>query len=105
MLKPIADKAEVAIDFPDKTYMGSFGGGSGFDISADEDGIHLHLERRQGEKRRVSVHIHYHLLADIVRGLAETARSHPSDAEHRRAFAEAVDQLAAALARDPGKRA
>jgi hypothetical protein len=26
-LKPITDRAEVAIDFPDKAYMGSFGAG------------------------------------------------------------------------------
>lgn len=34
-LHPIADKAEVSVDFPDKAYMGSFGRHSQFDAYAD----------------------------------------------------------------------
>jgi hypothetical protein len=66
MSSPITDKAEVSIDFPDKFYMGSFGRGSRYDVTADKDGVHIHLERVEGETRRVGIHIHYHLLAEIL---------------------------------------
>jgi len=70
MSTPITDKAEVSIDFPDKFYMGSFGRGSRFDLSADKEGVHLHLERSAGEKRRVGLHVHYYLLADLLEAAA-----------------------------------
>ena len=70
MSTPITDKAEVSIDFPDKFYMGSFGRGSRFDLTADREGVHLHLERTEGEKRRVGFHIHYYLLADLLEAAA-----------------------------------
>jgi hypothetical protein len=70
MSTPITDKAEISIDFPDKFYMGSFGRGSRFDLTADKEGIHLHPERSEGEKRRVGFHIHYYLLADLLEAAA-----------------------------------
>jgi hypothetical protein len=70
MSTPITDKAEVSIDFPDKFYMGSFGRGSRFDLTADKEGIHLHLERSEGERRRVGLHVHYYLLADLLEASA-----------------------------------
>jgi hypothetical protein len=70
MSTPITDKAEVSIDFPDKFYVGSFGRGSRFDLTADREGVHLHLERTEGEKRRVGFHIHYYLLADLLEAAA-----------------------------------
>ena len=51
--------------------MGSFGRGSRFDVTADKEGIHLHLERAAGEKRRVGFHVHYYLLADLLEAAAE----------------------------------
>ena len=80
MSTPITDKAEVSIDFPDKFYMGSFGRGSHFDLTADKEGVHLHLERSEGEKRRVGFHIHYYLLADLLEAAA-TAVAKVKDAE------------------------
>jgi len=80
MSTPITDKAEVSIDFPDKFYMGSFGRGSRFDLTADKEGVHLHLERSEGEKRRVGFHIHYYLLADLLEAAA-TAVARVKDAE------------------------
>jgi len=70
MSTPITDKAKVSIDFPEKFYMGSFGRGSRFDLTADKEGIHLHLERSEGEKRRVGFHIHYYLLGDLLEAAA-----------------------------------
>ena len=42
-MKPVIDKAEVSIDFPDKAYMGSFGRHSGFEVRADEEEVMLKL--------------------------------------------------------------
>jgi len=83
MSTPITDKAEVSIDFPDKFYMGSFGLGSRFDVTADKEGIHLHLERSDGEKRRVGLHVHYYLLAEILEALA-AAVAHAKDVDPNR---------------------
>ena len=82
MSTPITDKADVSIDFPDKFYMGSFGGGSRFDLTADKQGVHLHLERIDGEKRRVGFHIHYYLLADLLEAAA-TAIAEVKDTDPR----------------------
>jgi hypothetical protein len=50
-LHPIADKAEVSVDFPDKVYIGSFGRHSQFDAYADTDSVAIRLVR-PGEDRR-----------------------------------------------------
>ena len=70
MSTPITDKAEVSIDFPDKFFIGSFGRGSRYDVTADIEGIHLHLDRIHGEKRHVGFHIHYYLLAELLAAAA-----------------------------------
>ena len=44
-LHPISDKAEVAVDFPDKAYIGSFGRHSQFDAYAEDDSIAVGLVR------------------------------------------------------------
>jgi hypothetical protein len=66
MKKPITDRAEVSVDFPDKAYYGSFGQHSSYAVRADEHGLHIDLDRGTGEKRHVGFHIHYFLLADIL---------------------------------------
>jgi hypothetical protein len=71
MSTPITDKAEVSIDFPEKFFMGSFGRGSRYDVTADKEGIHLHLERAEGERRRVGFHVHYYLLAELLSASAD----------------------------------
>lgn len=57
MKQPIIDKAEVSVDFPDKTYFGTFGRHSSYDVAADEQGVHITFSRRRGEKRQVGCHI------------------------------------------------
>ena len=71
-MKPVADRAEVAIDFPDKAYMGAFGRDSGFEVRTDADEVLVKLLRSGEQRREVSIHLHYYLLADI---LAEMARA------------------------------
>jgi hypothetical protein len=46
MNKPNPDKAEVAIEYPDKLYIGTFERSSRFDAHFDEHGISLTLERK-----------------------------------------------------------
>lgn len=71
MRKPIIDKAEVSIDFPNKYYQGSFGRGSRYDVKVDAQGVHIDLERGGQEKRKVAFHIHHHLFSGIVESIAD----------------------------------
>ena len=73
-MHPIADKAEVSVDFPDKAYMGSFSRHSQFDAYADTDSVAIRLVRPGEDRREATVHLHYGLLAGI---LAELARRSP----------------------------
>ena len=45
MTKPIPDKAEVALEYPDKLYIGTFERSARFDAHLDATGISLMLER------------------------------------------------------------
>ena len=65
-MKSISDKAEVSVDFPDKTYMGSFGRESSFDVKVEPDEVLLRLVRAGEERREIAVHLHYYLLADLL---------------------------------------
>lgn len=97
MSSPITDKAEVSIDFPEKFYMGSFGRESRFEVSADKDGIHLHLDRPGEERRHVAFHIHYYLLEDIIGGLAEAIGGVKDlEPDHKKRLWDVADRLAKA---------
>ena len=97
-MKPIVDKAEVSIDYPDKAYMGSFGRAAGYDVAAEPDGIAIKLSSTAGEKREVQVHLHYYLLADVLNSMAAAIKSRlAADDPHRPALAEAAKALAAVL--------
>ena len=45
MTKPITDKAEIALEYPDKLYVGTFERSSRFEAHLDPTGIALILER------------------------------------------------------------
>ena len=97
-MKPVIDKAEVSIDFPDKTYMGSFGQESGFEVRAEPDAVLLKLVRPGEERREVSIHLHYYLLADILKATAEAMANHePLDQSHTDLLQEGSDALSAAI--------
>ena len=98
MKKPITDRAEVSVDFPDKAYYGSFGRHSSFDVRADEHGLHIDLDRGSGEKRHVGFHIHYSLLADIIDAAGDAlAKANTMDDVQRSAMGEAAEKLAKAV--------
>jgi hypothetical protein len=102
-MKPIADRAEVAIDLPDKVYMGSFTQHSNYEVRADADQLTLKLKHAAGP-RAVEMHLHYYLLADILTDLASAlAEREPLDASHRGRLAEAAEALMKALAGDSPK--
>jgi hypothetical protein len=101
MTKPIPDKAEVAVEYPDKLYIGTFERTARFDAHLDEAGISLSLHRTGAEDVRKSVrmHFHYALFAEILRDLAKTvAALPPADAAHREALRDAAQALYLALA-------
>ena len=84
MTKPIPDKAEIALEYPDKLYIGTFERTSRFDAHLDETGISLSLHRTGAADVRKSVrmHFHYGLFADILHDLAKTVSSVPRPMRH-----------------------
>jgi hypothetical protein len=102
-VKPIPDRAEVALDFPEKLYLGSFSHHSGFETSADAEGVMLKLVHSRGERRVIEMHLHYYLLADVLGELARQLAERPElDKPHRERLADAVEELRAAVAARPG---
>ena len=96
----ITDKAEVAIDFPDKAYMGGFGRDCSFDAHADAEGMTIRLVRTSGEKREADIHLHHFLFAGILADLADSLDGRePIDETHRQPLLAAARKLAAALER------
>ena len=102
MTKPIPDKAEIALEYPDKLYVGTFERSSRFEAHLDPSGIALILERPGADDVHKSIHMHIHfgLFADILRDLAATvARVPKDDVMHRDQLLQAVAELHTALTR------
>lgn len=100
MSKPVPDKAEVALEYPDKFYVGTFEHTSRFEAHLDAAGVTLVLERPGPEEVRKSVHMHlsFGLLAAILRELAASVGDIPSeDTAHRALLQSAVAELDHAL--------
>ena len=90
MTKPIPDKAEVVLEYPDKFYIGTFERTARFDAHLDETGISLSLHRSGDAetKKSIRMHLHYALFAEILRDLAKTVSSMPpADVAHREVLA------------------
>jgi hypothetical protein len=109
MTKPISDKAGVAVEYPDKLYIGTFAHTARFDAHLDQTGISLTLELPGPEEQRKSVrmHFHYALFAEILRDLAKTVAAFPSDdILHRDALGGSAKAFYVALESKPhnGKR-
>jgi hypothetical protein len=106
--KPIPDKAEVALEYPDKLYIGTFARTARFDAHLDETGISLSLYHMgdAAVRKSVRMHFHYALFADILQDLARTVSSvPPADAAHRDALREAAKALCLALEPGPNDKA
>jgi hypothetical protein len=101
-MHPIADKAEIAIDFPDKMYMGGFGRDCDFEARADADGVLIRLVRSGEDKRVAEIHLHHFLFASILDELARSlAQREPIDETHREPLLNAARSLLAALEGTP----
>ena len=100
MTKPIPDKAEVVVEYPDKFYIGTFERTARFDAHLDETGISLSLHRSGDAetKKSIRMHLHYALFAEILRDLAKTVSSMPpADAAHREVLRDAAQALYSSL--------
>ena len=96
MTKSIPDKAEIALEYPDKVYVGTFEHTSRFEAHLDPTGFSLILERLGDEDVRKSVHMHinFGLFASILSELASTVRRIPKDdILHRDQLAQATAEL------------
>lgn len=95
---PIQDEAQIAIDFPEKFYMGSFCREDKFEARAENDGLMIKLIRTQGEKRQVEVHLHHQLLADVLSEWAVSLKDEPPmNKVHRETLLEVIKKVEAAL--------
>ena len=94
-MKQILDRAEVALEYPDKFYSGTFERSSRFEAAFDKVGVGLVLEHPGDPDVRKSVHLHinYGPLADIFARLAATAGRIPVDEPHREMLIERVAAL------------
>lgn len=105
MMKPVTDKASVSIDFPDKAYMGTFSRDASFDVHANADEVLLKLVRRDEDQRKVAVHRHYYLLADILKEMAAAVTEEATiDDAHRAPLADGAKALSEALQRKGRRR-
>ncbi len=107
MTKPISDKAEVALEYPDKLYVGTFERSSRFEAHIDSTGIALVLEHPGAEDVRKSIHMHinFGLFADILHELASTVgRIAKDDVLHHDQLAEAAAELHKALVGKPAHK-
>jgi hypothetical protein len=103
MTRPIPDKAEVALEYPDKLYIGTFQNTARFDAHLDQTGVSLTLHRTGDADTRKSVRMHFHyvLFAEILRDLAKTVALMPlEDAVHRDALRTAAEALFRSLGED-----
>lgn len=101
----IADKAEIAIDFPDKFYRAGFGRDCAFEARAESDGMLIRLVRSGGEKRIVEIHLHHFLFANILDELTRSLAGREAiDDLHRQPLLNAARSFAAALERAPESR-
>ena len=106
MTKPVPDKAEVALEYPDKLYIGTFERSSRFDAHLDQTGISLTLERTGEVEVRKSIHMHFHygLFAEILQDLARTvSKMPPADAEHRDMLREGAKAFCSRFHQQPGE--
>jgi hypothetical protein len=100
MSKPIPDKAEVAVEYPDKLYIGTFERSARFDAHLDKTGVSLTLYRLGDTdvRKSVRVHFHYSLFANILHDLANTIASFPpDDVVHHEALQAGAEALYRAL--------
>lgn len=102
MTKHVPDKAEIALEYPEKRYIGTFEQTSYFDAHFDRFGASLSIGEPGAVDVRKSVHMHfqYGLLAEILVDLARSVTpACPLDADQRDALRASARTLYDALDR------
>jgi hypothetical protein len=103
---PISDKAEIAIDFPDKFYMGSFARESKFEARSENDGIFIKLTRSGDQKREAEIHLHHYLLADILSEWASSLNGQPPmETLHKQELLDALGKVEKAIQKPKSRKA
>jgi hypothetical protein len=105
MTRPVSDKAEVTLEYPDKFYSGTFERSSRFGVSFDATGVLLLLEHPGSEDVRKSVHIHlnYGLLSDILQQSCLQVPNIPKDEIHLEQLRRAVSAFEQSLRTVPAE--
>ena len=99
-MKDVVSRAEVALDYPDKTYIGFFDRHSRYAVEADGKNLILRLEHRGEERKVVDIHLEYPLLAAVLEDFASNHASHKAMQPHERDhLVRALKGLAGALAK------
>lgn len=96
MTQPIPDKAEVAVEFPEKLYAASFERTARFDAHLDKTGVSLTLlgSGPADTRKSVRIHLHYALFAEILQNLAKTVAAFPpAEVAHHDALRDAAKAL------------
>jgi hypothetical protein len=104
MTKSIPDKAEVALEYLDKLYVGTFERSARFEAHFDDRGITLALGHDGDAEARktVRMHLHYAMFAELLRELAKTVSSIPSgDTTQQDVLRTAVEALYRSLGGEP----
>jgi hypothetical protein len=106
MTRPIPDKAEVALEYPDKSYVGTFERTSRFGAQCDASGVAITLERSgdAAANRVVRMHFHHALFAEILREMARTASAVPLNDSCRAALCGGAKALCHALEATPAPK-
>ena len=56
--------------------MGAFGREFSFDVKVEPDEVLLRIVRAGDERREIAVHLHYYLLADILKEIGQGLSEH-----------------------------
>ncbi|MBM3599433.1 MAG: hypothetical protein FJX35_14540 [Alphaproteobacteria bacterium] len=105
-MKPIISRAEVALDYPDKTYMGIFEHESRYAVDATAEAFIIKFEHHGAERKTVDIHVAHMLFAHILEDLAELMqRQPPMDEMHADAILESLAKLKGALSHAHAKKA
>jgi hypothetical protein len=97
-MKDISSRAEVALEYPDKTYIGIFERHSRYAVGLDEHGIFIKLEHPGEERKLVDIHLAYALFGDMLHDLAALKSDFPKIAPNAREnLVDALNGAARAL--------
>ena len=98
MTRPLSDKTEIVLDYPDKVLIGTFGQADQCHARFDANDVLLTLQRSDdsGACRFMGLKLEPQVLADILSELAASVSSTAAPKANRAVLREAADALARA---------